>query len=298
MTAGESLERDMLSKIAAAEVHEAKARYLRERAAREAVGLAGERAVAAVLDPLRSSGYRVLHDRRVPRSPANIDHLLVGPLGVVVIDAKNYAGKLRLCDDGQVLVGGRPHGREVDAVVGYAKAVEHSTRPKQPNVPVMPVVCFSQDVGLALPVPARGAMLLQLDQLLPWLMNGFPRLTPRQVWDLSEHLEMAHPSRVIHPSRDTTPPNLRRPAAPPVRRAAPARSRTPPVQRRVRSPAPGRPPRRSVSSLPFPLQLLLIALMLVVALQGVQAAIGQVHLPTAPPVRTTPVGTAPLSVSR
>ena len=36
----------------------------------------------------------VLHDRRIPGSRANIDHLVISPAGVFVIDAKNYKGRV------------------------------------------------------------------------------------------------------------------------------------------------------------------------------------------------------------
>ena len=49
---------------------------------------------AALLDPLRDEGLAVLHDRRIPYSKANIDHLIVAPWGVFIVDAKNYKGKV------------------------------------------------------------------------------------------------------------------------------------------------------------------------------------------------------------
>ncbi len=49
------------------------------------VGAAGERCVADVLD---ATDCFVLHDRGVPGSKANIDHVAIGPAGVFVIDAK------------------------------------------------------------------------------------------------------------------------------------------------------------------------------------------------------------------
>jgi nuclease-like protein len=38
----------------------------------------------------------VLHDLAIPGSQANIDHLVIGPGGVAVIDSKQYRGRLRL----------------------------------------------------------------------------------------------------------------------------------------------------------------------------------------------------------
>jgi hypothetical protein len=59
-----------------------------------AYGANGERALGKLLDPLRDEGLAVLHDRRIPRSKANIDHLVVAPWGVFVVDAKNYKGRV------------------------------------------------------------------------------------------------------------------------------------------------------------------------------------------------------------
>ncbi|WP_293167360.1 nuclease-related domain-containing protein [Microcella sp.] len=47
-----------------------------------------EAAVGARLDGLASESIRVMHDRRIPRSKANIDHIVVTPGGVWVIDTK------------------------------------------------------------------------------------------------------------------------------------------------------------------------------------------------------------------
>ncbi|WP_254786130.1 nuclease-related domain-containing protein [Curtobacterium sp. MCBA15_008] len=49
--------------------------------------------MGARLDRLATESTRVLHDRRVPRSRANIDHLVVTPAGVWVIDSKRYQGR-------------------------------------------------------------------------------------------------------------------------------------------------------------------------------------------------------------
>jgi len=51
-------------------------------------GATGERAVGRRLEELRDKDVITVHDRKVPRSSANIDHIAVGPSGVYVIDAK------------------------------------------------------------------------------------------------------------------------------------------------------------------------------------------------------------------
>uniref|UniRef100_UPI003783E140 nuclease-related domain-containing protein n=1 Tax=Pseudolysinimonas sp. TaxID=2680009 RepID=UPI003783E140 len=56
-------------------------------------GAVGEGIVGRLL---AESGVRAIHDRRIPDSDANIDHLAVTSAGVLVIDAKNYRGRPRV----------------------------------------------------------------------------------------------------------------------------------------------------------------------------------------------------------
>jgi hypothetical protein len=55
-------------------------------------GAIGEERLAEWLKELPDN-LRVLHDRRIPGTRANIDHIIVAPSGVWVIDAKRYKGK-------------------------------------------------------------------------------------------------------------------------------------------------------------------------------------------------------------
>jgi hypothetical protein len=85
---------------------------LRFRPSAEAVarrrGAAGERRTARLLGPLERHGWAVLHDLAVPRSRANIDHLVIGPGGVFVIDSKQYRGRLQLDPSGRLWHGRYP----------------------------------------------------------------------------------------------------------------------------------------------------------------------------------------------
>ena len=82
-------------------------------------GAIGEERVAARLDGIVSESIRVLHDRKIPRSRANIDHIAVTPGGVWVIDSKRYQGK-------------RPELRVEGGII----------RPRVGEVPVRGVLCF------------------------------------------------------------------------------------------------------------------------------------------------------------
>jgi len=69
-------------------------------------GAVGERHTARLLAPLERRGWAVLHDLAIPGSRANLDHLVIGPGGVAVIDTKQYRGRLWL-DSSGLLWGGR-----------------------------------------------------------------------------------------------------------------------------------------------------------------------------------------------
>jgi hypothetical protein len=73
-----------------------------ERARTWQRGAAGEQQTARLLDRLGRDGYVVLHDLAVPGSPANIDHLAIGPSGVFVIDSKQWTGHVHQSADGLI----------------------------------------------------------------------------------------------------------------------------------------------------------------------------------------------------
>ena len=63
-------------------------------------GAHGERRTARLLDRLTRDGYVVFHDLAVPDSPANVDHLIIGPTGLFVIDSKQWSGTVHQGSDG------------------------------------------------------------------------------------------------------------------------------------------------------------------------------------------------------
>jgi Nuclease-related domain len=63
-------------------------------------GAQGERHTARLLDRLTRDGFVVFHDLAMPDSPANVDHLAIGPSGVFVIDSKQWTGSVHQGADG------------------------------------------------------------------------------------------------------------------------------------------------------------------------------------------------------
>lgn len=67
-----------------------------DRSGRWSAGAAGERATARALAGAEDDGYVILHDQRLPGQRWNLDHLLIGPPGVVVIETKQWAVPVRV----------------------------------------------------------------------------------------------------------------------------------------------------------------------------------------------------------
>jgi hypothetical protein len=65
-------------------------------------GAQGERHTARLLHRLTGDGFVVFHDLAMPGSPANVDHLVIGPSGVFVIDSKQWTGQVHQGADGLV----------------------------------------------------------------------------------------------------------------------------------------------------------------------------------------------------
>jgi hypothetical protein len=57
-------------------------------------GAKGERQTARLLAKLEQDGWRVLHDLAIPGSRANVDHLVIGPGGVWVVDSKLWGKRV------------------------------------------------------------------------------------------------------------------------------------------------------------------------------------------------------------
>lgn len=108
-------------------------------------GAVGEERLGARLDGLVGDSLVVLHDRRIPGTKANIDHLVVTAPGVWVIDAKRYRGSPALKVEGGILrprieklmVGRRDATTTVDGVLKQMALVAEVV-----DVPVHGVLCF------------------------------------------------------------------------------------------------------------------------------------------------------------
>jgi hypothetical protein len=143
----------------------AKAEEYRLQSENWAKGAAGERLTGERLLTL-SAEFVVLHDLHVPGSRANVDHLVIGPNGVFVVDSKAYTGKLT-AGDGTLWRGKYPIRKEVDTLSFISgRIAEHL------EVPVASILCFTE-AELPQQLNQLGAAYaVTLDALVPTLCSG------------------------------------------------------------------------------------------------------------------------------
>lgn len=115
-------------------------------------GAAGERRFGETMAGL-GDVVIALHDRCVPRSRANIDHIVVGASGIFVVDAKRYKdASINIRRTGgflspvreQLMVGGRDKTKLVEAMAWQVDVVRAALSDDSglSNIPVAPALCF------------------------------------------------------------------------------------------------------------------------------------------------------------
>jgi hypothetical protein len=134
-------------------------------------GATGERRTARLLGPLEQHGWAVLHDLAIPGSRANLDHLMIGPGGVFVIDSKQYRGRLRLDPSGRLWHGRYPLAPTLQAVSFEADQAAQVL--PDPGVVVVPIVAVH---GAQVPwgkVVVKGVPVVPARRL-PSMLRGLP----------------------------------------------------------------------------------------------------------------------------
>jgi hypothetical protein len=214
-----------------------KAGRLLRSAERWEQGASGERATGEVLDRLQAEGWTVFHDVRWPgRERANIDHVVVGPPGVFVIDSKNWSGRIEV-RDGTFRAHGRRQDKTVAAAGEAASAVTALMGPPAAAT-TRSVLCFVRDepvVGWS-----RDVMLCSTANLYE-ILAGRPRVLD----DHHVRLAALELSVAFRAGAETAPPSIGERGR---RRAASSRSRSTPAARATVRPHRGSSRRRRSAS--------------------------------------------------
>ena len=106
-------------------------------------GADGEEQVADALTGLEQLGWVLMHDVAWPGRPrANLDHVLVGPGGVLVVDTKNWSGTVTVDPSRGLRSNGYRKTTEVDAVQTARNAVATLLPTLSPDV-VTGLICLA-----------------------------------------------------------------------------------------------------------------------------------------------------------
>lgn len=130
-------------------------------------GARGERTVAqSIKRCLAESASVVLHNRRMPGGRGDIDHIVVTPSGLYVVDTKAVTGKVRiekpLLGEPKLLVNGRDRTNFIDGLDRQVSAVADALSDSLPEgTAVQGVLCFTQaDLPFLMAQTLRGHLLL------------------------------------------------------------------------------------------------------------------------------------------
>jgi hypothetical protein len=166
-----------------------------------AKGARGEERLARALDGIPD--VVVLSDRKVPGTRGNIDHLIVGPAGLFVVDAKYYKGSLKIRDvggffrtDNRLYVGGRDCSKLADNMCWQVAAVEALLASIEVVMPVTPVLCFIDvEWPLLFPPDSFRGVRLEDARSLRKLIAAPPALDAAAVDKLARILATGFPAK-------------------------------------------------------------------------------------------------------
>lgn len=147
-------------------------------------GALGEIAVGRMLSVLPND-WAVFHALPIGKKGADIDHLVVGPGGVITINTKNHSGKNVWVGGQTLMVSGhkQPHIRNADH---EAQRVTTLLRQRMPELPaVLPVVAILDPRQLTIKARPDETTVLSARYLSRWLQKRPTVLTAAQVTELT-----------------------------------------------------------------------------------------------------------------
>jgi Nuclease-related domain len=135
----------------------------------------------------------VFHDLAVPNSGANVDHLVIGPGGIFLVDSKNWRGRLVFAPDGMLWHGSYPLTATL-ATIGFEAAAiaEALGVPSRLIQPIMVLHCSTVPWGEQY---LGGVAILPARRLAVTLLALPHQLTDQQVMHLAHRtMTSLHPA--------------------------------------------------------------------------------------------------------
>jgi hypothetical protein len=171
------------------------------------IGAVGEEKLGAFLSTFDDDhSLFVLHDRRIPGSPANIDHVVITSGQVFVIDAKRYRGTVRKKQRGRLFsidyrlyVGGRDRTKLVAGMAKQVAAVRSAlgkAMMQEFELRLTPVLCFVEATWPRFARPFQlGGVWVDGPKSLGKRIDQPGHLEPEHVRALAKRVAAALPSK-------------------------------------------------------------------------------------------------------
>jgi hypothetical protein len=153
-------------------------------------GARGERATARLLRRLHGRSYVVFHDVAVPGTPANADHLLIGPPGVILVESKRYVGQVTQGPDGRIWHNRYPMDQTLRVLRLETQAISAAL-----GVGVRPVMCIHHAEV------AHGGLTVGDVEVLPaGRLRGMLRTSRQQLGEADVAALVAHALSMLRPA--------------------------------------------------------------------------------------------------
>lgn len=167
------------------------------------IGAVGEELLGKALAQV--PGLITLNDRKVRGTKGNIDHIVIAPAGVFVVDAKHWEGIIRVVDRGgffstdlRLTVGGRDRSKLADNMEWQVKAVIRAMTDAgvQPLPPVTSVLCFVDGSWPIFRAPkSYNGVLLESDRSIVRVLSATNELDSGRIESIARVLAAALPGK-------------------------------------------------------------------------------------------------------
>ena len=152
-------------------------------------------------ESLNTAGYHCLHDCAwASGDRQSLDHVVIGPGGVFVIDDKQMSSEVRTGTDGRVWSGGVGLDSEIDNALARAEAVASLV-----GTPVTAVLALHGSQVTGMPV-VRGVHLFSASDVAAFLQRRPGHRSPAAVANLAAKAKV-----LLRPERSTRPQAADRP---------------------------------------------------------------------------------------
>lgn len=171
-------------------------------------GAEGERRTGEALVALEGRGWRVLHDRRAPDG-GNVDHLVIGPLGIAVIDTKHWSQAVTITPDRRLVYSKYDKTAELDRLAGLVDHVRSLVAAEGVKVAVRGYLVLTGEADETRESTDLGDLrVLGVERLVPRLSSARIDLADDLIDAVTATIDAALPSMDLPvPPRPTVDPS-------------------------------------------------------------------------------------------